>query len=331
MAKPSGNLAQRISRAKLSNFMLKDYILRWDMPGLAKEIMVLRRWKSCRQLAFDAAATIPEEPLSVTGKGKVGVFIHAFYIDELSKLVSAIARFEKPMDLFITTNSQKNQELIHVLLQEAGLHAEVRVTPNVGRNFGPFLVEFSKQVLNYETIIHFHTKQSRHSKDKLGKEWADRHFQLFFGNQEVSARCHALLKGGNNISIVYPDVSDLVSPANFRFGESLSRARALTGGLKKSGKTMTQEPFAFPAGGMFWLRVEHYKELFALDWKYEMFPREAGQLDGTTQHAVERLFGWHRQSANTSHAIYCRDLDAFITDQAFLEARAGHPANLTTP
>ena len=73
---------------------------------------------------------------------------------------------------------------------------------------------------------------------------------------------------------------------------------------------------------MFWLKVEHYKELFGMDWKYEMFPRENGQLDGTTQHAVERLFGWHRQSADISHAIYCRDLDAFITDQAFLKARA---------
>lgn len=85
---------------------------------------------------------------------------------------------------------------------------------------------------------------------------------------------------------------------------------------------MTQQPISLPSGGMLWLRVEHYKELFAMNWKYEIFPREACQLDGTTHHAVERIFGWHKRPDETTHAIYCRDLEDFITDHLFLQARA---------
>ena len=63
MAKPFGYVAKHFSRTKLSYFLLKDYALRRDVAGLAKEIVVSLKWNLFRQLAL--------------------------YIEELSKLVFA--------------------------------------------------------------------------------------------------------------------------------------------------------------------------------------------------------------------------------------------------
>ena len=47
----------------------------------------------------------------------------------------------------------------------------------------------------------------------------------------------------------------------------------------------------FPAGSMFWARVDALRPLYGLNLPLSAFPPERGQVDGTLQHAVERLFG----------------------------------------
>ncbi len=44
----------------------------------------------------------------------------------------------------------------------------------------------------------------------------------------------------------------------------------------------------FPAGDMFWGRVEAVRNIFEYGFKYKDFPKEQGQLDGTIMHAIER-------------------------------------------
>lgn len=52
----------------------------------------------------------------------------------------------------------------------------------------------------------------------------------------------------------------------------------------------SSEYIDFPAGSMFWAKVDALRPLYALDLELKDFPEEHGQIDGTLHHAVERIF-----------------------------------------
>jgi len=55
--------------------------------------------------------------------------------------------------------------------------------------------------------------------------------------------------------------------------------------IKWSGRLL------FPAGGMFWVKTDAIRPLLEFPWTYEVFPGESGQIDGATQHGIERVIG----------------------------------------
>ncbi len=45
-----------------------------------------------------------------------------------------------------------------------------------------------------------------------------------------------------------------------------------------------------PLGTMFWFRKGTLSHLFDKDWKYDDFPKEPNEFDGTLLHAIERIY-----------------------------------------
>jgi lipopolysaccharide biosynthesis protein len=214
---------------------------------------------------------------------------HVFYPEFATQLIDALKQLPKDTKVFATTTSQEIKQDLESYLEVAGNPHDVRITPNVGRNFGPLLVEFSKQLLNEESFIHVHSKKSLHSPE-IGTNWLKRNVDLLL-TREGLQRINSITEHNPKVGIVYVDASDLLWGMNFRWGRSKQIARKTFSHLPGFEKVKWNGRLSFPAGGMFWVNTNAIRPLLELRWTYKDFDTEKGQIDGTMQHAIERTLG----------------------------------------
>jgi lipopolysaccharide biosynthesis protein len=236
---------------------------------------------------------------------------HVFYEDFADELLEALTHFPKDTRVLATTPSEDISAQLKASLDSLRLIHDVRVTPNLGRNFGPLLVEFSDVLKKVDSFIHVHSKKSIHSP-RIAKEWLRRSTDLLLSATGIQ-RCFDILRQNEDVGIIYADSSDLIRGINFRWGRSKRQMMQLIGltpgfeNIKWSGRIL------FPAGGMFWVRTDAIRPLLELDWKYEMFPEENGQIDGGTQHGIERLLGEVTQTRGYRQALYLPFVGRFFS------------------
>jgi lipopolysaccharide biosynthesis protein len=214
---------------------------------------------------------------------------HVFYPDFATQLIDALKQLPKETKVLATTPSQEIKQDLESYLEVAGNPHDVRLTPNIGRNFGPLLVEFSKLLLTEKSFIHVHSKKSLHSI-QISKKWLERNTDLLLTEKGLQ-RISSLTKFNPKIGLVYADASDLLWGMNFRWGRSLKTAKDLFSHLPAFKEVSWSGRMMFPAGGMFWVKTEAIRPLLELDWTYSNFPQEFDQRDGTLQHVLERMIG----------------------------------------
>jgi lipopolysaccharide biosynthesis protein len=228
--------------------------------------------------------------------------VHVYYEDFVSKLVSALEFYPQNTRVLVTTPSAEIKTSLEKKLTTMGFEHDVRVCPNRGRNFGPLLVEFSEQLRTSESFIHIHSKKTEHSL-KISKEWLDRATSLFF-DPSLLVRALTILDSSPSIGLVYADSSDLVWGINLRWGRSKRNLLKIISNYRGFENLRRRGRFSFPIGGMFMVRTKAIQPLLEIPWVYEMFPEESGQIDGTTQHSLERIFGALPHALGFEHAVY---------------------------
>jgi len=214
---------------------------------------------------------------------------HVFYPEFATQLIQGLKQLPRETKVFATTPSKDIKKSLDVYLDAAGHPHDVRITPNVGRNFGPLLVEFSKQLLREESFIHVHSKKSIHSPG-IAKDWLDRNRELFLTKEGIG-RITSITEANQKIGLLSVDASDLLRGINFRWGRSKKIAKKMLRNLPEYDEVKWSGKISFPAGGMFWVRTDAVRPLLEMDWKYSFFPKENGQQDGTLHHSIERAVG----------------------------------------
>jgi lipopolysaccharide biosynthesis protein len=229
---------------------------------------------------------------------------HVFYPDFVNQLIDALNQLPKETKVFATTPSQEIKRDLVNYLEAAGNPHDVRLTPNIGRNFGPLFVEFSKQLMKEESFIHVHSKKSLHSPE-IAQDWLKRNTDLLLSKEGIQ-RISSLTESNPKVGLVYADASDLIWGLNFRWGRSRKIAKRFFAHLPGFERVRWSGRLSFPAGGMFWARTQAIRPLLEIDWSYEMFSKEQNQRDGELQHSQERILGELAYSLSFERAIYLR-------------------------
>jgi lipopolysaccharide biosynthesis protein len=261
---------------------------------------------------FKNREVILEQPLIEPLQALV-VTAHVFYPEFAKQLIDSLKDLPGDSRVLATTHSQEIKNYLDVELQLSGNPGDVRLTPNTGRNFGPLLMEFSKELLKVNSFIHIHSKRSPHSPN-FSQDWIDRNSKLLL-SKGLLERVVSITKSNPGVGVIFADVSDLLWGINFRWGRSQGIAKKFFSSLAGFEEVNWTGRISFPAGGMFWVKTDAIKPLLVQEWSYSDFPEEADQGDGEIQHAIERLVGELPRSLGFDQAIFVQRDNRFYLNR----------------
>ena len=288
------------------------------------------RGRRARSLPVPAPAgrenLLVQQPAHPSPPGTVAVMVHAYYPDTFEDVGRALRSIPFPFTLLVSTPTEAARAAVLTAIRRHRLPAaaDVRVTPNRGRNFGPFVAEFAGAIAAHDYLLHLHTKRSLFTGSDQG-HWRDQLLASLVGSPAVVSAALQLLSTGPGAG--GPGAGEPAAPIGLFMPTTaatmpywahhwLSNAALAPGlfGLLGVSRYPTGGYFEYPVGGMFWARVDAIRPLLAAGFTYDDFPEEDGQTDGTLAHAIERCFVPLVQSQGYGFVAFDRDTGAFQHD-----------------
>jgi lipopolysaccharide biosynthesis protein len=220
----------------------------------------------------------------------VAVILHLYYEDLIDPIFSTyLSPLMDTVDLFVTVKKDISFTALEKI-RRGFPNVYILMTENRGRDIRPFLLAY-KEVhrQGYHFACKLHTKKSPHRID--GENWREQLMFSLVASRDQTVKIIKAFLSKEELGLLVPPNSliDLSVPdihmGNKKWLDSLlARLHA----NDKIGKYT----FHFPAGSMYWFRISALLPL--LDESVisiDDFELEAGQLDGTLAHAIERIIG----------------------------------------
>lgn len=220
---------------------------------------------------------------------RVGVMAHVFYPDLLDELIQAMTAMPVPYVLMVSVVDDAAHATAKATLSSLpnlqALH--VRKVPNRGRDIAPLVVTFREEVVSLDILAHWHTKKSLYTGGER-QDWRNYLTTSLFGSAPRVSWILGMFDAEPALGMVYPESFSGVPLWAHTWLSNLQACRELG---QRLGVDINADAYIdFPAGSMFWARVQALRPIYALGLGLQDFPEERGQIDGTLQHALERMF-----------------------------------------
>jgi FMN phosphatase YigB (HAD superfamily) len=249
---------------------------------------------------------------------KIAIVLHIYYPDFVDKFVDTVRCFPTSLDIFVTagtgniakTSKEKFSKLNNVKT------VKTAICENRGRNFGPFLVNFSKELLEYDLMCHLHSKKSLYS-GREQTQWFDYLNNFLLKDKHVVKSVLRLFDGNDDLGMYYP-TSFWMMPAwvnHWTCNKPFAKGFEDDWGIDISDNFVN-----YPVGGMFWARPKALKPLLDRKFSYEDFPIEPLPNDGSWLHALERVLGLLVEKQGYKQFFYYPPQGKFTTDKSSISA-----------
>lgn len=251
-------------------------------------VSYLRRQGGRQDEGFPAAWRV-DDRLVIDEPARVAVVLNCYYTDLLPELLQRLEYIPVPFDLFITNVSGQTVTLPQALGNAR--HSVVIDCDNHGRDIFPMVQLVNARLLDpYDLILKIHTKKSpwRAAHNELagsGTQWRDEFLDALLPSTERVEELMAAFRENPRLGVI-------TAPGNIVGKEFWGGdQRIVEQLLRRIELTIDPDSLHFPAGSMYWCRGFVLQGLRAFNLIADDFDPEAGQVDGTTAHAIERIIG----------------------------------------
>lgn len=263
-----------------------------DREGTSRSrVTPLARWLE-KNRPFNTHRTFEltlNHPTPVTKNLRIAIHIHAYYVDGLPFLLNRMRPILPHVDVFITTTCDEKLSNVFDICrqitdsQDISFVPSCLVTPNVGRDVGPFIMTLKASMQSYDVVGHFHIKGTKQLKESIVQQWQNFLFDTLIGqNGEAALEINEQFAQAPSLGLVFQEDPCLPSwGANYEHALGIARELGFEDKLPEIPE--------YPTGNMFWARPAALEKLLKKDWQWSDFPREPVPYDGTLLHAIERI------------------------------------------
>ena len=222
--------------------------------------------------------------MPATAENPIVVFVHVHYPDIWREMSALLAeRLTLPFHLVLTSSCPREE--VESPSAPSLLSTHFLPVENRGRDILPFLHAMAHTGVDFEVGLKLHTKKSPQRED--GAQWRAQILDSLLPPGRGDTAIVARMRADPRIGLVTPGEFCLsVRPWVLENEQGMRRVMAALGG-ELSERALDDAFFA--AGSMFWFRRSALAEL-ADRAGPALFEPEEGQFDGTSAHAIERLF-----------------------------------------
>lgn len=211
------------------------------------------------------------------------VIIHVWYLDVFDEILFALKASGIKWRIFITTIPEHEDEVRKHLFANDMSCESLLLGENRGRDILPFLRAATLlRDQGVDVVLKLHTKRSTHRQD--GDQWREELVSRLLMRGRASAILHAFSQQPS-LGLVAPEGH--THPLDFYWGANVDNVVALSSLIGIPTPNVHAENFT--SGSMFWIRLQALSAILDASLNEHMFENEAGQVDGTLAHALERL------------------------------------------
>lgn len=230
-----------------------------------------------------AVPAIHVEPVTAVKNHDTAIILHLFYPQMWQEFSTYFLNLGDQADLYIT--APFGTELPEDNIKSQFPAARIYRFENRGRDIAPFLALFSAMDgLGYKYLCKLHTKKS--PQIGTGAEWRQDILEKLLGSSERILRIREEFDKNPALGIIAP--KGHIVPHTYFWRNNAAKVSALA---KKLNIRIPDSGFSYIAGSMFWFRPAALAPILRAGLSMSDFEPEAGQLDGTLAHAIERVFG----------------------------------------
>lgn len=214
--------------------------------------------------------------------GRAHAIIHVWYVDVLEELLQNLVETKLEWDVVMTTTPELADEVDTITKRYLSCYRIAR-NPNRGRDICPFLNAANDLLAKgVDVVLKLHTKRSLHRRD--GDAWRQDLVNKLVSDGRAQWAVSAFASQPE-LGIVAPEGH--IQPIGKHLGANREAMDFLQ---RRTGIAPINDRTLFALGSMFWVRIEALRPLLDANLSPSDFEQEAGQLDGTLAHAIERQF-----------------------------------------
>lgn len=220
-------------------------------------------------------------------KTEIAVQAHIYYTDLAKEIIDELNKIPYKFDCYISTDTDEKAELLMKVFKKSSKaeNVYVEVFDNRGRDMLPFVSQISKVLDKYKYICHIHSKKTL--TNTVGEEWRKYLFKNLFGSKENIGGIFDIFEN-TNTGIIFPETFHAMITA-VDWGSNLNNTGKLLDKMNIN-VILPENHLIFPVGNMFWAKTNAVRQIFENCTDVEDYAVEAGQVDGTIAHAIERLW-----------------------------------------